>query len=99
MPEQALALLNDPFVTAMAKVWGERMAGASQTGLEEGIAAMFLAAVGRPAQPVEVERLATVARTCAAARGVAPERMATAAVVWQDVAHALFTMQEFGHVA
>lgn len=98
VPEQALALLNDPFVTAMAKVWGERMAGETGRGLEAGIADMFRTAVGRPPQPAEVERLATVARACAAARVIAPERLPTSAVVWQDVAHAIFTMQEFSHV-
>jgi hypothetical protein len=98
VPEQALAILNDPFVIAMAGVWGERMARETPTSLADGATTMLATALGRPPKPEEVARLSSLAIECGSARGIAAEATASSAVVWQDVAHAIFTMQEFIHV-
>jgi hypothetical protein len=98
VPDQALALLNDPFVIAMAKAWGERVAGSGAASVDAGAAAMFATALGRPPQSEEVARLAAMAKACGAARGVAADTLPASAAVWQDVGHAIFTMQEFIHV-
>jgi hypothetical protein len=98
VPEQALALLNDPFVIAMAQAWGRRMADGDPRSLDAGVAAMLAAAVGRPPRPDEAARLVAVARACGAARGVAADALPRSAAVWQDVGHAIFTLPEFIHV-
>jgi len=98
VPDQALALLNDPFVTAMAKAWAERVVGggaASETGR---IRAMLEEALGRPARPEDVTRLATLASAAAEARGVEASARLESVPLWQDVAHAIFLTQEFSHV-
>jgi hypothetical protein len=98
VPDQALALLNDPFVTAMAKAWAERVVGGEATSERGRISAMLEEAVGRPARPAEVARLAAVAAASAEARGVAAADRPTSVPLWQDVAHAIFLTQEFSHV-
>ncbi len=97
VPEQALALLNDPFVRAMADAWGTRQRVASADDLEHGAAAMLAAGLGRPGSATEVEQLLDVARACSAARAAtATEHDPT--TVWKDIAHAILLMPEFSHV-
>lgn len=104
VPDQALALLNDPFVVAMAKAWSERAAKGGDaaeslaSSIDERIAAMLETAFGRPARPEDVQRLARVASASAAARGVSASERLTSVPLWQDVAHAIFLTQEFSHV-
>ena len=98
VPDQALALLNDPFVTAMAKAWAERVVGGEATSESGRIRTMLEEALGRPARPEEVTRLATLASASAEARGVAGAERPTSVPLWQDVAHAIFLTQEFSHV-
>ena len=98
VPDQALALLNDPFVTAMAKAWAERVAAGSTTSEDGRIAAMLEEALLRPARPEEVAGLAAVAAAAAKTRGVTAADRLTSVPLWQDVAHAIFLTQEFSHV-
>lgn len=98
VPEQALALLNDPFVTAMAKAWAERVVGGEATSETSRIQAMLEEALRRPARPEEVARLAAVAAASAEARGVETAARLASVPLWQDVAHAIFLTQEFSHV-
>lgn len=98
VPEQALALLNDPFVVAMADQWAGRVAAAPPESVPAGVTTMLASALAREPEPAEVERLVAVADRCATARGVAPEARAASRQLWRDVAHAIFMMQEFSHV-
>jgi hypothetical protein len=98
VPDQALAMLNDPFVLAMAEQWGDRVAAAAPESLPAGAATMLATALSREPEPAEVERLVAVADRCATARGVAPEARAGSRDLWRDVAHAIFLLQEFSHV-
>jgi hypothetical protein len=98
VPEQALALLNDPFVHDMARAWAARRLAAKDGSLQAGIASMVEEGLGRPATDAEVERLAAVAEACAAARGVPPQERSRAEAVWKDVAHAILILPEFSHV-
>jgi hypothetical protein len=98
VPEQALAMLNDPFVLAMAEAWAARMAAAPPESLPAGVAAMLAAALACEPGPTEVERLVAVAERCGACRGVAADAQAASHAVWQDVAHAIFMLPEFSHV-
>jgi hypothetical protein len=98
VPDQALALLNDPFVIAMAKAWAERVAAGSTTSEDGRIAAMLEEALLRPARPEEVAWLMSVAAAAAKTRGVTAADRLTSVPLWQDVAHSIFLTQEFSHV-
>ena len=73
VPEQALALMNAPFVMDLAREWGERAMhrGASD---EERVGAMFARALGRPARAPELEVLVGYAREGTSAIEVARRR-------------------------
>ena len=98
VPDQALALLNDPVVTAMAKAWAERVVSGESTSESGRIRTMLEEALGRPARPEEVTRLAAVAAASAEARGVEASARLASVPLWQDLAHAIFLTQEFSHV-
>ncbi|MFO0868140.1 MAG: PSD1 and planctomycete cytochrome C domain-containing protein [Pirellulales bacterium] len=98
VPDQALALLNDPLVIELARVWGTVVVRDGAATVEERAGAMFTTACSRPPQSAETTRLADLARRSAALRGVDSTHLMTSPAVWQDVAHALFNLQEFVHV-
>jgi len=98
VPEQALALLNDPFVLALADAWGGRTVAAEPESVAAGAEAMLTAAFGHAPDAARVQRLAAVAEECGLARGVPSDERAASRAVWKDVAHAIFLMQEFSHV-
>ena len=97
VPDQALALLNDPFVIDQAKFWsgGLTRDGVPTPGAR--IERMVLEALGRPARDEEVARLTRLVERSGALRGQRDDLMASPAV-WQDVAHAVFNLKEFLYV-
>lgn len=98
VPDQSLALLNDPFVLAMAHNWSSRLIAQTETSVAERLQRMFLAALTRPPTPSDMDRLTHFLYASARVRGIADASVAQSAVVWQDVAHALFNLKEFIHV-
>ena len=90
VPAQALVLLNDPFVRAMAERWGARLTNA-EGGNEEKLRAMFRRAFGREASDDEVARWLEAAREFAGGDVMMSEK------AWTEVAHALFNTKEFIH--
>ena len=98
VPDQALALLNDPFVLAMAKHWSEGVLRDGATSPEARATAMFGAALGRPPREEELARLVKLASRSAELHGIAPGVLMACQPVWQDVAHALFNVKEFIYV-
>jgi hypothetical protein len=98
VPDQALALLNDPFVVAMAKHWSEQVLKDGATRPEERAARMFQSAFARPPQPEETARLVNLARRSAELRKADGSALLTCQPVWQDVAHAIFNLKEFVYV-
>jgi hypothetical protein len=98
VPDQALALLNDPLVQALAKHWGERVVQDGATSLDARIQTMFAAAFARPASQAELERLTAFARRSAELRSVGEKEALAQAAIWQDVAHVLFNAKEFIYV-
>jgi len=98
VPNQALALLNDPFVVAMAEHWSQRALETKVASPAERIEDMFTAAFARPPQPEETERFVAFAEQSAALRGVDPATLLDCQPVWQDVAHSIFNMKEFIYV-
>jgi hypothetical protein len=98
VPDQALALLNDPFVIAMAKDWSERVLKDPAGSAEQRVQQMFLTAFARPPQPDETARLVKLARRSAELRGAEASALPSCQPVWQDVAHAIFNLKEFIYV-
>jgi hypothetical protein len=95
VPDQALALLNDPLVLAVAKQWGERLVVDAGQSMEQRISSMALAALSREVRDDEVARFVQLAKRSGKIRSV---DVMTSPLVWQDVAHAIFNMKEFIHV-
>lgn len=98
VPDQALALLNDPFVIAMAEFWGQRVLHDGSTSPEERAARMLREALARTARPEEVSRLVNLATRSAALRAASPGALMECQAAWQDVAHAIFNLKEFIYV-
>ncbi|MBL9171291.1 MAG: DUF1553 domain-containing protein [Verrucomicrobiales bacterium] len=98
VPDQALALLNDPFVQTMARQWGARISREAQSDTRLQVQALLFKALGRPAHPEEADRLLRLAERSAELRGVNPSDLPSSQPVWQDVVHALFNLTEFIHV-
>jgi hypothetical protein len=98
VPDQALALLNDPFVVAMARHWGERVLKDGATSAEDRARRMFAAAFARPPSPEETTRLLRLLARAAELHGAAPNALLASQPVWQDFAHALFNLKEFIYV-
>jgi hypothetical protein len=98
VPNQALALLNDPFVKAMAENWGRRalLDGANQP--EERVGTMFETAFARPPKDRERARLVHFAEKSANLRGLDSQDLMGCETVWQDVAHAIFNLKEFIYI-
>ena len=98
VPDQALALLNDPFVIAMAEHWGERVVQDNVATAGQRIERMFAEAFARPPQPEETQRFLAFAQQSAQLRGIDPAQLLSCQPIWQDVAHALFNLKEFIYV-
>lgn len=92
VPTQALTLLNDPFVSAMAKHWAAKLLQAPHATPEERVRAMFVQAFGREPQDDERSRWTTAARDFATPNGGALMQDEAA---WAQLAHALFNTTEF----
>jgi hypothetical protein len=98
VPDQALAMLNDPFVATMAEQWSTRLVvDGAYTSLERA-ERMIASAVGRPAKPQEAERLVKLVERSAALRGFEGDSLLTCRAAWQDAAHAVFNLKEFIYV-
>jgi hypothetical protein len=95
VPDQALAMLNDPFVLAMAKHWSQRVLQDGASAPASRIQGMFQAAFGRPASPAEVAQTVVFVEQTAKLRSVPEAELLSSAAVWQDVAHLLFNAKEF----
>ncbi|MCP5539978.1 MAG: DUF1553 domain-containing protein [Akkermansiaceae bacterium] len=95
VPGQALILLNDPMVNALAEGWAGRLVDDGAATPEERIDAMFLAAFGREASAVERKRWAKAAAEFGREESV--DLMGNRSA-WAAVAHALFNAKEFLYV-
>jgi mono/diheme cytochrome c family protein len=95
VPDQALALLNDPFVLAMARHWSERVLHDGAASPEQRARQMFATALGRPPRDEEAARLVHLAIRSAELRGAGGQPLLQCQAAWQDVAHAIFNVKEF----
>jgi len=94
-PAQSLALMNDPFVLAMADFWAERLIADGRTSVAGRVDSLFREALGRA--PGESERANCIAavRSLAAAYGVDENGLMASRPVWKDAAHMMFNLKEF----
>ncbi|MEW4569014.1 PSD1 and planctomycete cytochrome C domain-containing protein [Tautonia sp. JC769] len=95
IPAQALALLNDPFVTDQAASWGVRVAARPADSIADQLSTMFQEALGRAPNPAELQRWSSLVNDLAVERSIASGAILTSAELWADVAHALFNTKEF----
>lgn len=92
VPGQALTMLNDPFVSAMAKHWAAQLIKAPHTSAEDRVRAMFVRAFGREPLEDELKRWTAAIHDLAAPQSV--ELMKDEAA-WAQLAHAFFNTKEF----
>jgi len=98
VPNQALAMLNNPFVVAMAEHWSKAVLDDGTATPEARIERMIAQAFARPPRAEEVARFSAFAAASAKLRGADPAALMTCQPVWQDLAHAVFNMKEFIYV-
>ncbi len=95
VPGQALTLLNDPLVSAMAKHWAGQLIKVTHGSPEDRVGAMFLQAFGRAPQETELKRWTAALPDLAAPNGGDLMKDETA---WSQLAHAFFNTKEFIYV-
>jgi len=101
VPAQSLAMLNDPFVWAMAEQWSKRLVNDRHESVCGRLDSMFLKSLGRIPDEVERKRLQEAALQFAK---LLDDPLATEASilanesVWKNMAHAMFNMKEFIYV-
>jgi hypothetical protein len=95
VPPQALALLNDPFVTDQAGFWADRLMAEQAPTIESRLDSMFRAALGRLPDEAERARFTGLTKELASLRKTAPDQILKSREVWKDMAHALFNLKEF----
>ena len=98
VPDQALALLNDPFVIAMANYWSKRVSVDESVSPEARVQRMFATAFARPPTSGETDRLLKLVSRSAQIRRVEAANLMKCEPLWQDVAHAMFNLKEFIYV-
>jgi Protein of unknown function (DUF1553) len=98
VPAQALAMMNDPFVHQQAEFWAKRLLKNAPTSPAARIDLMFETALGRSPTNEERDRFVEFAQQSAVLNRVSPDKVMSSAAVWQDVAHALFNVQEFVYI-
>ncbi len=92
VPAQALILLNDPFVHAMARHWGQQLVKTPHATPDDRVRAMFVASFART--PTDAERkLWTAAARDFGTPDVADLMKDEGA--WSQLAHAVFNAKEF----
>ncbi|MCO6458880.1 MAG: PSD1 domain-containing protein [Pirellulaceae bacterium] len=92
VPAQALVMLNDPLVLAMADHWSSGLVADGSPSVEDRVRAMFVRALGRRPEADELARWAALVENLSTGDRVLADRAA-----WKHAAHTLFNLQEFTH--
>ena len=98
VPDQALALLNDPFVIGQADLWADQLVRDGSMSVEDRVCGILATALGRPPATAELARFVGLARRVAELRQIPVDAILTSRPVWQDVTHAVFNLKEFIYV-
>lgn len=93
VPNQALILMNDPFVIAQSEAWATRLMADGSETVQQRLQRMYLAAYGRSPDASEVSRWMALIRDLGNTR--AQRELLENPEVWQHVAHAMFNTKEF----
>jgi hypothetical protein len=93
VPAQALVLLNDPFVRAMAEQWARQLVREPHSAIDPRIEAMFRKAYGRLPDPSERIRWRDWIHGISGPGG----DVMRSEKAWTEAAHALFNTKEFIH--
>ncbi len=96
--DQALAMLNDPFVAEAAVHWSRQLLTDGSAAVEVRVGAMLRRALGREPSALEVDGLVQLVRESARLRSVDSAGILMAESVWADAAHAVFNLKEFLYV-
>ena len=91
-PAQALVMLNDPLVLAMASAWSERLVNDGSRTAAERLQAMFIQGLGRTAETDELTRWGKLLESLSKSDQIMSDREA-----WKHLAHTMFNLQEFTH--
>jgi len=92
VPGQALLMLNDPFVSAMAQHWAAQLLQTPHATAEDRVRSMFVQALGRSPQDDERSRWTAAVSNFASSND--GELMHDQAA-WAQLAHTLFNTTEF----
>ncbi len=95
VPAQSLALLNDPFVLAMADRWSESLVADGSLTVADRLTRMFRSAFGRPPSASELQRFEHTIHDLSAIHNVSPADLLTDRSIWKDAAHTVFNLKEF----
>jgi hypothetical protein len=98
VPAQALALLNDPFVLGQADEWAARLIARPDASIAARIDAAFETALSRPPRDDERQRFEQAVAQFATLYQVPTGEVLQSRVVWRDVAHSIFNLQEFIYI-
>ncbi|MFI4851220.1 MAG: PSD1 and planctomycete cytochrome C domain-containing protein [Gimesia chilikensis] len=93
VPNQALILMNDPFVISQAEEWSKRLITDSSETVEQRLQQMFLTAYGRHPEASEVKRWTALTEELGGTRD--QRGLLRNPEVWRHVAHAMFNTKEF----
>jgi hypothetical protein len=97
VPTQSLYLMNAPFLIEQGRKAAERLLARKDLSDAGRVRAFYLAALGRPARPQEVDRaLAFIRKMTGPAPGAGPEQGPdTCREAWGLFCHAVFASNEF----
>lgn len=92
VPAQALILLNDPFVAAMAQHWGRELVKLPHGTPADRVKHMFAVAFSRAPTAAELERWCNAARELATS---GQSNIMTDEAAWSQLGHSIFNTKEF----
>ena len=98
VPEQALTLLNDPFVHGQADLWAARLVARPDASASARVDHLFRVALGRPPDRRERDAFERAVVGLAAAHRVPAGGVLESQAVWKDVAHTMFNLKEFIYI-
>jgi hypothetical protein len=92
VPSQALIMLNDPFVNAMARLWAAGLTKQRDATVEDRVRGMFARALGREPCGSELQRLCSALKDFAS---TPEDTLMKDSIGWERLAHVLFNTKEF----
>lgn len=93
VPNQALILMNDPFVMSQAEEWSTRLLKHPADSVEARIRQMFRKAYGREPDQQELHRWSEFVEELGGSED--EQYLLVTPRVWQQIAHTLFNSKEF----